>query len=129
MDCSASLWQRHKSQARRWPPPVALAVSLVAALLITFLAVACVTSDDTTTLVVIVGPELKDCAGPGPMQCLEVNGEVFYETIEGFEFEEGFIYRLKIERYNAWPDRREPPEDASMYGYRLIEIMSKTSAR
>ena len=103
--------------------------SLGVALMTTMIAVACVFSDDSTTLVVIVGPELKDCVGAGPMKCLEVNGELFYETIEGFDFEEGFIYRLEIERYNAWPHGEEPPQDASMYGYRLIEVMSKTSSR
>ena len=25
-----------------------------------------------------------------------------------------------VERYDAWPDQEEPPQDASRYGYRLI---------
>ena len=126
---STSLRRRHELKRKRWPRVLLMATSLGAALAITMIAVACAFSDDTTTLVLIVGPELKDCVGVGPMKCLEVNGELFYETIEGFDHEEGFIYRLKIERYNAWPDDEEPPQDASIYGYRLIEVMSKTSAR
>lgn len=98
-------------------------------LVMAMFAAACASSDDTITLEATVGPELKDCVGVAPMKCLVVDGELFYETIEGFDFEEGFTYRLKIERYDAWPDDEEPPQDASIYGYRLIEVMSKTSAR
>ena len=75
---------------------------------------------------VIVGPELKDCVGVGPRKCMIVNGEFFYDSIDGFEFEPGYEYKLRIERYNAYPGRDEPPADASMYGYRLIETIEKT---
>ena len=126
---SKALRRKHVLQGKRWPRVLLMAASLGAALAITMIAVACAFSDDTTSLVVIVGPELKDCVGVGPMKCLEVNGEIFYETIAGFDHEEGFIYRLEVERYEAWPDDEEPPQDASMYRYRLIEVMSKTSAR
>ena len=57
---------------------------------------------------VIVGPELKDCVGVGPRKCMIVNGVFFYDSIDGFEFESGYKYRLKIEQYDAWPDRDEP---------------------
>ena len=88
-------------------------------------------SDGRTTgavevMEVTVGPRLLDCVGVAPMKCLEVDGLLFYESIEGFEHEEGFSYRLKIERYEAYPGR-EPPQDASRYGYRLIEVISKTA--
>lgn len=75
---------------------------------------------------VTVGPELLDCVGVGPMKCLEVDGGLFYETIHGFDYEEGYTYRLKIEQYEAYPGREEPPQDASKYGYRLIDVLSKT---
>ena len=129
MGNSTAIRGKQELRGTRWPLVLLMGSSLGVAVLITLIAAACVFSDDTTDLVVIVGPELKDCVGVGPMKCLVVNGELFYETIEGFDFKEGFIYRLMIERYNAWPDDEEPPQDASMYGYRLIEVMSKTSAR
>ena len=75
---------------------------------------------------VTVGPELEECVGVAPMQCMVVDGGLFYERIEGFDHEEGYTYRLRIERYDAWPDVEEPPQDASLYGYRLIEVISKT---
>ncbi len=79
-----------------------------------------------TIMEVTVGPRLLDCVGVGPMKCMEVDGGLFYDGISGFEHEEGFSYRLKIERYEAYPGR-EPPQDASRYGYRLIEVISKTA--
>lgn len=79
-------------------------------------------------LEVTVGPELVDCVGAAPMRCLMVDGELFYEPIEGFEHEKGYEYRLKMEQYDAWPGQEEPPQDASRYGYRLIEVISKERA-
>ncbi len=82
--------------------------------------------DDVNVMEVTVGPKLLDCVGVGPRKCLEVNGQLFYESIDGFKHEEGYTYRLKIERYDAFPGEEEPPQDASRYGYRLIEVISKT---
>ena len=76
---------------------------------------------------VTVGPKLLDCVGVSPRKCLEVNGSFFYEGIDGFKHEEGYTYRLKIERYDAFPGQKEPPQDTSRYGYRLIEVISKTA--
>ncbi len=75
---------------------------------------------------VVVGPELKDCVGVGPRQCMVVDGLLFYDGIDGFDYEEGYEYRLRIEQFDAWPGQ-EPPQDAGRYGYRLIEVISKTT--
>ena len=89
------------------------------------------TDNDTTgaydahVMEVTVGPKLLDCVGVGPRKCLEVNGQLFYEGIDGFKHEEGYTYRLRIERYDAFPGEEEPPQDASRYGYRLVEVVSK----
>ena len=82
--------------------------------------------EEVHVMEVTVGPKLLDCVGVGPRKCLEVNGQLFYEGIDGFKHEEGYTYRLKIERYDAFPGEEEPPQDASRYGYRLIEVISKT---
>ena len=74
---------------------------------------------------VAVGPKLEDCVGVGPMKCMVVDGLLFYDGIDGFVYEEGYEYRLRIEQFDAWPGQ-EPPQDAGRYGYRLIEIISKT---
>ena len=81
-------------------------------------------SGETIIMEATVGPEWKDCTAVGPWQCLVVDGEYFYDTIEGFEHQEGYRYRIRMERYDRWPGR-EPPQDAGRYGYRLIEILEK----
>ncbi len=82
-------------------------------------------SRTTAVLEVSVGPELVDCVGVGPRKCLVVDGKFFYDSIEGFDYEPGYRYMIRMERFEAWPDREEPPQDASKYGYRLIEILEK----
>lgn len=84
-------------------------------------AVAC---GETEIMEVTVGPELTDCVGVAPMKCMIVNGELFYDPIDGFDYEAGYEYRLRIERYDPWGGE-EPPQDAGRYGYRLIEVIEK----
>ena len=70
-----------------------------------------------------------DCVGVGPMQCLQIkrteNGawENFYDRIEGFDFEPGFIYQieLKIDELNENP----LPADKSNLKYTLVKTISK----
>lgn len=75
-----------------------------------------------------VGPELVDCVGVGPMKCMQVkedpNGDylLFYSPIEGFEFEPGNEYELRV-RVETIPN---PPADASSLRYVLTEQVSKT---
>ena len=77
---------------------------------------------------VVVGPEQVECTGSAPQLCLLVDGELFYDEIEGFEHEAGYIYRLRIEEYDRWPGQTEIPQDAGRYGYRLLELLAKTPA-
>ena len=78
-------------------------------------------------LEVTVGPTLAKCYGVGPRSCMVVNGGLFYDGIEGFEYEAGFDYRLRIGKYDPWGGS-EPPQDASRYAYRLLEQLEKTPA-
>lgn len=73
-----------------------------------------------------VGPARAECYGPFRRMCLVVDGELFYDEIEGFEHKPGYEYRLRIMRYYAWPGEKEPPQDAGRYGYRRLELISKT---
>ena len=75
-----------------------------------------------------MAPARQECYGPFLRMCLIVDGGFFYEEIDGFTHEPGYEYRLRIERYDAFPYRKEPPQDAGRYGYRLLEILSKTPA-
>ena len=55
-----------------------------------------------------VGPDQKDF--------LLVNNRAFYGTIEGFEYEDGYVYRLKV---------KECDLGSSRYKYRLIAVQDR----
>ena len=76
---------------------------------------------------VTVGPTLAKCYGVGLQSCMVVDGGFFYDRIEGFEYEAGYDYRLRIGKYDPWGGE-EPPQDAGQYAYRLLEQLEKTRA-
>ena len=76
-------------------------------------------------LEVTVGPPLAKCYGVGPRSCMVGGGELFYDGIEGFVYEAGYDYRLRIGKYDPWGGRG-PPQDAGRYAYRLLEQLEKT---
>ena len=84
--------------------------------------------DPSARMEVTVGPARQACYGPFRRMCLIVDGGFFYDEIDGFTHEPGYEYRLSIERYDAFPGQKEPPQDAGRYGYRLLEVLSKTRA-
>jgi heat shock protein HslJ len=76
---------------------------------------------------IFVGPSLVDCTGVAPQKCMLVkeNPEdeysLYYDQIEGFDFEEGFEYELVILEEQV----EDPPADASSLKWILIEELSK----
>ena len=66
-----------------------------------------------------IAPYTQECVGVGPMTCLVVNGELFYDSIEDFEFEEGTEYEITVAR----TERENVPADASIYQYRRVEVL------
>lgn len=74
-----------------------------------------------------VAEALVDCVGEGPMKCMRVRARpdaewsLFYDSIEGFEYEEGYRYELRVEVTSV----SDPPADASSKRHRLLEIVSK----
>jgi len=75
-------------------------------------------------LTFLIEPYKKDCVGIVPMKCMVVNNELFYDTIEGFEFEEGTAYEITVARRKL----ENVPADASSYAYRLVEILTQQKA-
>jgi heat shock protein HslJ len=78
-----------------------------------------------------VNSSKKPCTGVAPMHCLEVQEgssieenewSLFYSAIEGFEYQPGDIYRIKV-----WVEKQpEPiPADASSLKYKLVEILEQ----
>ncbi|MFC1702394.1 META domain-containing protein [Pseudomonadota bacterium] len=77
-----------------------------------------------------VGPAMEDCVGVGPMTCLlvkqppDLNYQMFYSAIKGFDYVPGYEYELKV-KVN---ERENVPADASKYEYQLVEVVAKNPA-
>lgn len=88
---------------------------------------AAITSAAPDTQILLVGPKKVDCTGMVPMKCLQVrtpeqtNWEFFYQSIEGFAYEEGYTYKLRV----RVEDVKNPPADASSKRYILVEVLEK----
>lgn len=71
------------------------------------------------------------CQGVVAMQCLQVKVDkekdytYFYDTIEGFDYQPGYVYDLKVVRTK----RVNIPADASAYSYTLKKIVKKTAVK
>lgn len=72
------------------------------------------------------------CVGVAPAQCLQVHkGEhldptewkVFFDSIEGFEFEPGYVYKLRVKEEKL--DKTGLPADASSMAYTLVKVLHK----
>ena len=73
-----------------------------------------------------VGPVKADCVGVAPMKCLRVreSGDQwrnFSGDIEGFDFVEGYHYRLQVNVEKI----ASPPADASKLRYKLVRVLNK----
>ena len=74
-----------------------------------------------------VGPAMVDCVGVAPQQCLLIKENVedqwqfWYDPIEGFDYEEGFLYELLVEEGTV----KNAPADASTITLKLKEIVSQ----
>lgn len=77
-----------------------------------------------------IGSQYQDCVGVGPMKCLQVtqsNGspELFYSSIEGFNYQEGFDYQIEVSSTPV----ANPPADGSSIKYKLVKIISQKKAK
>ena len=97
-------------------------------LIFLFFTVGCGWDEHIETL--IIGPYKVDCVGAFEQECyLEFNEErqrweFFYEGIQGFEFEPGFIWTLKVRVVDIGTEI----QDAGRYEYYLEEVISKEVA-
>ena len=78
-----------------------------------------------------VDSRLEDCVGVAPRTCLRVkrapdaDWELFYDSIDGFDYQEGFAYELLV----RVRERDNPPADASSLVYELAEVRSMRESR
>ena len=97
-----------------------------------FLFAACNPVENTSIL--WVNSYQVDCTGAGKMKCMLIQkGEAinedgwqnFYSRIEGFEYEPGYLYKLKVKEERL----ENVPADASSIKYMLVEVMEKKEDR
>ncbi len=97
---------------------------LLLAIVLALLLVACSGGEEKT---IFVGPTTVDCEGEGPQQCLlvkenpEDDWQLRYEPIEGFDYEQGFVYELLVEEETV----DDPPPGASSQKLILVEEVSR----
>jgi len=90
-----------------------------------------VSENHTHTVEVIntyyIAPYQVDCIGVGPQKCFLIKQAInapwqnFYSHIQGFEFETGYSYILKVKETPI----ENPPADGSSIHYELTEILEK----
>ena len=73
-------------------------------------------------IVITVDKNTVDCGVMVSSLCLIVNGELFYGTIEGFEYEPGYVYRLEVKQIFREGDALI---NMSSWYYELVREISK----
>lgn len=97
--------------------------------LVAFAATSC--QKEIETEVWWINSAKVDCTGVGPMSCFQIQKgsqidpaqwELFYDEIEGFAYEPGSIYQIKVQ---VDPKQEPIPADAGAFSYKLVEILSQ----
>jgi heat shock protein HslJ len=95
--------------------------------LVFFVTLTFVIQSSAKTKTYYVADHLADCVGVAPQKCMLIREKQtdpwsnFYGTIEGFTYEEGFEYLIKVKETKI----KNPPADGSSLKYTLIEILRK----
>ena len=81
---------------------------------------------DSTIEIFEIEPYQTDCSGSlsFPQKCLIVDGRLFYDAIIGFEFVEGYSYKIKVKKTQIY-DEKNVPMDRGIYEYRVMSVISK----
>ena len=83
---------------------------------------------ETIERMIYIAPNQVDCIGVTPQKCMlvrenpEDNWKLFYDTIEDFEYEEGYLYKLRVIEETV----ANAPADSSAIRLKLVEEVSKT---
>jgi peptidoglycan/xylan/chitin deacetylase (PgdA/CDA1 family) len=103
-------------------------IVVLAVLALVLVLTSCQSEPEESNLVtIIIGPDLVDCVGVAPQKCMQVKNQVnedwtlFYDQIQGFEYEEGFEYILVVEMMVV----ENPPADGSSLVPKLVRIVEK----
>lgn len=89
------------------------------------------TTNTATEAIYWVNGKKSDCVGVGKQNCLEIqkgnvktanNWRLFYDSIDGFNYEEGYVYKLLVKEEDAL---KPVAADASLKNYKLLKVMQK----
>lgn len=89
-------------------------------------------SDKIEGTTIFVNSLKVDCTGVAKMKCLQIQEsptldpekwQFFYDQIEGFEYQPGFIYKLSVKKEKL--DPASVPADGSSIKYSLLEVLDK----
>ena len=100
------------------------------ALLFTALLTAC-GRVSTREMILVVGPQQVDCKHQPPEKCYQVKYSTnadwvdFPDVIQGFEWEAGYEYELRVEVTESRPRN----SDFTFLSYELIEVIRKTQVK
>ncbi len=84
-------------------------------------------SNDIGNREIFIDHYKSECFGLALSLCMRsrVNSDddwsLFYESIDGFDYEWGYVYKLRVNISNI----ENPPEDASSVKYTLVDMLSK----
>lgn len=87
----------------------------------------CESDDIVSEKTLIIASKKADCVGFIPQKCFLIkeneaqDWQYFYDTIDGFEYEEGFEYTITVSKREI----ENPPQDASSIVTTFVEIISK----
>jgi heat shock protein HslJ len=76
---------------------------------------------------IFIGPHQIECVGVAPQLCYQFKENpdddwlLFYDQIDGFSWEENFIYELRVTIHQV----ENPPADGSSQRYELVELVNK----
>jgi hypothetical protein len=77
-----------------------------------------------------IAPAKVECYGVFLQECFQIRDvgaaewELMFESIDGFSFEQGFSYVVRVERTTI----ENPVPDGPGYRWRLLELISRTPA-
>ncbi|MFV0553876.1 MAG: DUF4377 domain-containing protein [Mangrovibacterium sp.] len=101
-------------------------------LMLIFIAMTACSTDDSVSTYWVNGTQV-DCMGVAPRKCLQVQKgkeldaqvwQNFFAKIEGFDYEPGFIYKLKVKEEPI--PMEQVPADGSSIKYTLVKVLEKT---
>lgn len=88
----------------------------------------CFSCAQNTQRILLIGNTKVDCKGLSTDRCLQIKEEgqtdwsLFYNPIEGFEYQEGLFYKIKVEISEV----DHPSQDASALRYKLVEVVEES---